>query len=125
MGNCPSTRNRNVARRSMLAFLLVPGAFPYVRSGKSAKIVIRSLGTNGRVFRTDSLVDVAFLFALKVIQYVPAPNIYVAGSGDLVPELFQPNCRVRLPLRPQGRRTFATGHDSGMPPLHGFLCRYE
>jgi hypothetical protein len=37
-----------------------------VRRGEGTEIAARSLGTNDRVFRTDSLVDMAFLLALKV-----------------------------------------------------------
>src|SRR5258705_6973876 len=49
------------------------------------------MGTNDRVFRTDSLVDLAFLLALKATQHIPAQNINVAALGDLVPEVFDLN----------------------------------
>jgi hypothetical protein len=48
------------------------------------------------VFRTDSLVDVAFLFVPKAVQYIPAQNIHVAGLGYLVPEV---HIHHRLQLR--------------------------
>jgi hypothetical protein len=35
------------------------------------------------VLRTDSLVDVAFMFTLKALQYIPAQNIDVAALRDL------------------------------------------
>jgi hypothetical protein len=50
-----------------------------VRPGKSSEIIAPSLGTNTEVFRTDSLVDVTFLFALEAVQHIPTQNINVAG----------------------------------------------
>src|ERR1017187_959284 len=87
-------------------------------------LIARSPQTNGGVFRTDSLVDVAFLFALKVVQHIATQNINFASLGYLVPEVFQLNRRIRLPLRPQRRCTFATGSNSGVLPLRRFSrCR--
>ena len=71
-----------------------------MQPGKSTEILARSLGGNNGMFRADSLVDMAFLLALKVIQHIPTQNIKIAAPGDLVPEVFQLNRRLRLPLRP-------------------------
>src|ERR1039458_196506 len=79
-------------------------------------LIARSPRTDGAVFRTDSLVDVAFLFALIAVQHIAAQNINFASPGYLVPEVFQLNRRICLPLRPQRRCTFATGSNSGVLP---------
>ena len=84
----------------MLTCLSVQKAIPCVRPGKSREILGPSVGTNDTVFRTDSPVDTAFLFALKVVQHIPAQNIKVGTPGYLVPEVFQLNGCVCLPLRP-------------------------
>jgi hypothetical protein len=69
------------------------------------------------VLRADSLVDVVFLFTLKAVQHIPAQNIDVAARGDLVPQAFDLNRRLRLPLLPQGRGTFTTsGNTRALPP---------
>ena len=73
------------------------------KSSENPKPRLVVYGTNGRVFCTDSLVDVAFLFALEAVQHIPAQNIHVAGLGYLVREVFDLNRRIHLTLRPQRR----------------------
>ena len=74
------------------------------------------------MLRTDSFMDVAFLFTLKAVQYIPAQNIHFVLPGDLVPEVFDLNCRIRLPLRPQNRRTFTTDCNARRLPLRPFTA---
>ena len=57
-------------------------------------------GTNGRVFCTDSLENVALMFALEARQHVSAQNIDVPSPGQFVREVFDLNRRIRLTLRP-------------------------
>ncbi len=73
------------AQQSMLAYLCVLDAIPCVRLAECARNVARSQVRNGGVLRTDSLVDVAFKFTRKAVQYIPTQNIDVAALGDLVP----------------------------------------
>jgi hypothetical protein len=84
----------------------------------------RSISISAGINRADSFMDVAFLFTLKAVQHIPAQNIHFVLPGDLVPEVFDLNCRIRLPLRPQNRRTFTTDCNARRLPLrpfHGFL----
>jgi hypothetical protein len=71
---------------------------------------------NGGMFGADSLVDAEFPFSLKVTQDVPAANLHVEFSGDLVPQVFDCNCRIWIPLAPQLRCTLPTGCNPGMFP---------
>jgi hypothetical protein len=70
---------------SLMEWVISRSRDPLDRSAKCARNFARSQGRNGGVLRTDSLVDVAFLFTLKAVQYIPAQNIDVAALGDLVP----------------------------------------
>src|ERR1700689_2010519 len=45
------------------------------------RLITHSLGMNGRVFCTDPLVDMVFLFPLRAVQHIPAQNIHVVSPG--------------------------------------------
>ena len=70
----------------------------------------------------DSLEDVAVWLGLKAAQWVPAQNVHVVCLGYFVPELFDPNRRLCIALRPQERRTFSADRNAGTLPFRS-LCR--
>jgi hypothetical protein len=59
------------------------------------------------MLRTDSLVDTDFHPALNAVWKVPAQDIHVMNSNELVSKLLELNCCVSVPLRPQQIRTLA------------------
>src|SRR5664279_5888739 len=69
---------------------------------------------NRRVLCEDSLECFAPLLVAKAISWVSAQNIYTVCFSYLVPESFEPNRRVRLPLPPQERRAFSASGNMGM-----------
>src|SRR3954454_12496288 len=66
------------------------------------------------MFCTDLLEDVAVYLAVKAAQGIPAKSIHVVLHNDLIPELFQPNRRFSLALRPQERGTFSASCNAGV-----------
>src|SRR6185295_16348854 len=69
---------------------------------------------DGRVCGTDPLEHVEAVVAAKLDKPITAQNIYAVSLGYLVPELFEPNRRRCLPLRPQHRRTLSARCDAEM-----------
>ena len=69
---------------------------------------------------------VAPLLATKALTWVAAQNIYTDFLGYLVPESFEPNCRIRHSPPPQERRAFPTSCNMGLlPPCRILRCRQE
>src|SRR4051812_21948443 len=69
------------------------------------------------MFCTDLLEDVVVYLAVKTAQWIPAKSIHVVLRNDLIPELFQPDRRLSLALRPQERRTFSASCNAGVLSL--------
>src|SRR6476620_5002345 len=69
---------------------------------------------DGGVCSTDPLEHVGPVVAVKLYQPISAQTIYAVSLDYLAPELFEPNRRRCLPLRPQHRRTFSAGCDAEM-----------
>jgi hypothetical protein len=80
------------------------GSYKALRQQSVVRVVLvrvadgSSLETNGGVFCADSLVDRTLVLALRALHYIAAQNIHVIGLGNLVPQVFEPNGRIRVPV---------------------------
>jgi hypothetical protein len=58
------------------------------------------------VFCADTLEPVVIFLAVEAAQWIPAQNAYIVRLGHHVAELFDPNCSIRFPFRPQEADAF-------------------
>src|SRR5438552_8410455 len=78
-------------------------------SGRLSKSRLRS--PSGGMFAADTLADSFFLAAYTGSRDIPAPNVNVLRSGQLVPKVFSLHCQINVALCPQGRRALSANYE--------------
>jgi hypothetical protein len=77
---------------------------------------------NGRVFCTDCLEHSFVFLAVKAAEWICAQDIYIVCFDQIVPKLFDPNCRVPFTFRTQESDTFTENSNARMFCHRGFRC---
>jgi len=61
-----------------------------------------------------------FVFLDVKAKRIRTKDVYIVGSGMIVAELLEPDCRIRFALRPQEGNAFAANRNPGMSYLRSF-----